>query len=133
MTDLAVQVDFNSLDFPISYACEELLENNVVSNIEVIFIYDLAIPSTLDEKTARAQIESNLLKELASSYGLLNGDICTNPPFEGLYVLKASIAPIENTTSFGGKYFAAYSDYKNRIPEMHVPIMHFTYITLALA
>ena len=109
MTDPAVQVDFNSIDLPIAYACQELLKNNFVSTIEVIFTYDLVLPSELDEKTARAQIESNLLKELASSFGLLNGDACESPPLEGLYVLKASIEPIENTTSIGGKWCATES------------------------
>ena len=87
---------------PLSYACQDLLEKqNYVNLVEVTYLYDLAYPTSLDTGTARLEVESNLLKQIAAVYGLGSGSACTEPPLEGLWVLKASSVPQNGTDVFG--------------------------------
>jgi hypothetical protein len=102
-----VRVEFNSLDYPVSYACQDLLDaqtNSTLSNIKVEFLYDLAFPSSLDENAAREEIEGNLLKQLALSYGLWNGAACNDSPTTGLWLIKATSKPTDTPNPFFGTF-----------------------------
>ena len=89
-----LRVEYNTLDLPISYSCQTILDTfKNVTEIKVAFLYDLAFPSTLNESNALAQIESNLLQDLALSYGLWNGVACDEVPNGGLYIVKLSSEP----------------------------------------
>lgn len=105
MTSQAVQIETNALNFPISFACQDLLDKqNSVNNVEVTFFYDLAFPNIFDEDIVRERVESSLMEQLAISYGLWDGTTCELPPWEGLWVLKASSAPQDTRNPLFGKY-----------------------------
>ena len=90
----SLRVEYNSLDFPTSYSCQNILDTfSNVTELEVTFLYDLAFPSTLNESNALALVESNLLQDLASSYGLWNGVACDKVPDGGLHIVKLSSEP----------------------------------------
>lgn len=102
MSNQSVVVELNNMSNPLSYACQDLLEKqNYVNLVEVTYLYDLAYPTSLDTGTARLEVESNLLKQIAAVYGLGSGSACTEPPLEGLWVLKASSVPQNGTDVFG--------------------------------
>jgi len=97
-----LRIVFNSLDFPVSYSCQgRLTTEKGVSESEVKFLYDLAFPSSMNAETARAEIESNLLKQVATAYELFNGMACDGEPTGGgLWLLKASSDPQDAPNPF---------------------------------
>lgn len=105
MSSQAVQIVTNSLNFPVSCACQDLLDKqNSVNNVEVTFLYDLAFPGIFDEDIVRERLESNLMQQLAISYGLWDGTACELAPTEGLWVLKASSDPQDARNPLFGEY-----------------------------
>jgi len=119
-----LRIVFNSLDFPVSYSCQgRLTTEKGVSESEVKFLYDLAFPSSMNAETARAEIESNLLKQVATAYELFNGMACDGEPTGGgLWLLKASSDPQDAPNPFFGKLKrASINELTRLVTNLHYP------------
>mmetsp|Transcript_21458 Transcript_21458/g.35534 ORF Transcript_21458/g.35534 Transcript_21458/m.35534 type:complete len:375 (+) Transcript_21458:232-1356(+) len=90
-----VVLDYDENDqFVISYACQFLMENNVVTPIEVSFYYDLLFDTGEDPRTERQYLEFLLLGQIAQEYGLQSGNACISPPEDGtFYLVQATSLP----------------------------------------
>lgn len=81
-------------NFVTTFSCQQLVENNVVTPVEVDFFYDLAFSSDVEPEMARKEFEAQLLDRIASEWGLASGNACISPPLTGhFYLVQVSSLP----------------------------------------
>jgi hypothetical protein len=87
-------------DLVVTYSCDYLVQNNVVTPFELNFYYELVSPSQQSEEVSRRYFEFLLLKEVAIRFGLQDGQNCVQPPEnDSLYLVEVSSLPEDKMTT----------------------------------
>mmetsp|Transcript_36997 Transcript_36997/g.57366 ORF Transcript_36997/g.57366 Transcript_36997/m.57366 type:complete len:383 (+) Transcript_36997:349-1497(+) len=66
----------------IGYSCQEVVEENEVTNVDLIFYIDVASPQGQQEAAIRHMTEA-LAENVSLRYGVSNGLRCSEPPLDG--------------------------------------------------
>lgn len=66
----------------IGYSCEQTLANNIVTDVDLVFYFDLAYPMGA-EATGLQSFQNNLIEAVSAWYGISSGDRCEVPPLDG--------------------------------------------------
>lgn len=88
-----VRIEYNADDFPVAYECSQVVQDNLVTPIQANFLYDLVYKSSLGQDRARQFVETSLLQQVASEYGLEDGSACEGAPTSGIWLVRASSNP----------------------------------------
>lgn len=92
-------------NFVTTFSCQQLVEHNVVTPVEVDFFYDLAFSSDVEPEMARKEFEALLLDKIASEWGLASGNACISPPLTGhFYLVQVSSLPEDQPNQAFGTF-----------------------------
>lgn len=88
---------------PIRYSCQELMDNNKATQLNVQYYYDILHDSSANEATVVAKGESDLLSKVATHFGIIDGARCSIPPVNDLWIIQVSSKPEDTYVNGFGK------------------------------
>lgn len=85
----------------VGYSCAQLVQNNLVSETDLVFYFDLAYPdganngqTQQNERDAIDYVQQELITKLAETYEVASGVRCSQPPIgDGSWLVKVSSRP----------------------------------------
>lgn len=83
-----ITIGRDAQNYTSSYACQQLVEVNKLQSIDTIFYFDLAYKG--DFNTTLEVIKSNILDEVAITFGLNNGYSCLHAPVGSLWLISVA-------------------------------------------
>jgi hypothetical protein len=66
------------------FQCAKVVQNSMVTDVNLIFYVDLAYPIGAEaEEAAIRHLQTGLVDSVSTSYGISSGIRCSDPPFDG--------------------------------------------------